>query len=1323
METKFRAITCIFFLTIVRALIFSAHVVACKDLHGHAKVTLKYPLYSGLEDESFQIIEGKPLGDYLAIGEAKLRSLFGIEGEDGINVRVNEIEVDRSELNHSISEFKIAENEDILIELILNEELDLKYRDKKLEGQMNFFGGKGEYNSRKQEGILFLGFSSMDDETLINSSNVPKAISVREKLPMTFGELKKVIESFVNPLEFSIESVTTVRNPEKDLIVEINGKDQDKISDLENGDLIRIKIRDLSSRTGENNVEINHEAENFRKDSFKRSEQGIQGNFPVMIIFSNRREVPNEVISLNEDSKVGDLLERLYKVKFPGTENTIISSENRIAIQNEQGREVDQMDDLELKEFIPEGVSVSENRPLLVYVTVFGSEDESKKDEYNESSIRQDLSEIFETKNEKEIDELILNINNQVKVIESDLEAIQDRKKGSDIPIVRFVNQEGMLEHEVKGDPSLITIASLYSQAQLVLNSRGKNERNCVLVYGDDNTVLDPNNHETISTLRGYFKGMRVTLREPRKVKAEILGYLSISKESDDNQINSKIVFTRNLEIPEIISVIDFLKMVYSNYSSELSKYLIIGIQKDLGNERLMEYLPAPKTPSSITYLTFHSEANDLSVLLEVIPTKSIEIMLMIPPNSVGEELSEKTEDSDSNDESLLEYRLKILSNTTIRELIESLIENKVLDKSISGKTVQIKDKATNAYLNSDYIIGYHMSGKGGGRKKELSKMIFVVEIIKKFNFNVTFYNYKGEELQIEPYQVNSRCDQSIKKLKEEIVSNGIKRGFSVDITQIGIGSGFDIGKEFKKIVYAILKDSDKVNNSGFVPNDDLRVYVLKENQEESENNEIQEFGNESQVKLENMRTDQSSKLEIPLSIENCPLNTMLEKRWFIVPMSLGLPIGELKELIDNIAMLGGMDFDLFGETEKGKIEFSEETESCLSLGITELGHLTAICNGKKSNRTNRKVELNKSVSQAIFDDICEDNGNSDKCNKPTGEMLDKLSSYKKDQVDVIFEENSAEEFSDEEIKERDEKNRESMELLRKIEKKIDQMEEEELNLKRNKKMVDKLIKKEALASSKTNLKEKELLKLLRDFLNVYVSKGTAGLGRFCRKQGPDKIEQLVAYISTSEGRKNSRKLAKKIVQRERRKKRGKRNPRRVFSSGKNVMLDVEYSIIPKIAQYSEFEEDSSSTYTTESESESSNLSRSEDEEKVYQARNVSGRKKKSLKSKAESFEKKYLNGDLDPVTNAQKKSKKRNGIIKAFKKIPVISPTLSFFYSRLSTKGRKKRRAKKYIKEIRKLEIQFRKKAYGYFQGQEYYQQGDEQSQEDNYLIHLMSY
>ncbi|KAJ1605641.1 hypothetical protein OIY81_3422 [Cryptosporidium canis] len=68
-----------------------------------------------------------------------------------------------------------------------------------------------------------------------------------------------------------------------------------------------------------------------------------------------------------------------------------------------------------------------------------------------------------------------------------------------------------------------------------------------------------------------------------------------------------------------------------------------------------------------------------------------------------------------------------------------------------------------------------------------------------------------------------------------------------------------------------------------------------------------------------------------------------------------------------------------------------------------------------------------------------------------------------------------------------------------------------------------------------------------------------------------------------------SRKVARRILDRMRR--RGRRTRVR---SDRNVMLDIEYSILPSIAQYSEYEDGSvSSDYST---SESTDSSHSEDE-------------------------------------------------------------------------------------------------------------------------------
>lgn len=1297
-ETKFKAIKYFFFLTIIRALTFELHVATCTDLHVGTKVVLKYPPYSGLESESFQTIEGKTLGDYVVVGETKLRSLLGIEDEDGVGLSVNEIEVDRGELSRPISEFKVAENEDIQVEFRLKEELNSQ--------------NKGGVNNvqEEREGLLILGFSSVDEDVTGQPARVPGAVTVRQRLPMSFGELRKIIEGFTVPGEFSVESVTVQRSPERELVAEMWDREEE-VADLVNGDLIRVKVRDL----GASGKEVRDE-DPWRIDPAEPEAERQEGLLPVMVIFSNRREVPSKLVNLSDNSKVGDLLEILYEMTFPGTEKTVISRASPISIQNEHGREVKQSVEARLRDFVPEEVVISKGRPFVLYVTVLSALEES-----NEG-----LSEIFEPKDEKELEEFMLN---EAKRLSSDLEAIQDKRRGSDAPIVRLVSREGRVEYEVRGDSSLITVASLYSLAQLVWGSKGHKERNCLLVFenkdgeGKD-AIIDPNNHETVSTLPRYRQGARVTMKELRTVKVEILVYLGTRKEQEGLRIDDKILFTKSVEVPEIVSVIDFLRLVYASYGGELSKYVVVGVQRDVGSEQLVEYLPIPRTPSSITYLTFYGEKEQVSIFIEVIPTRNIEIMLMIPSGFIGEQIFQDSGESSDSSEEYLEYRLKILSNTTIRELIESLIERKVLDKSISPSTVYVKDKATGTYLSDGYVIGHHSSeGQVWTKRKTCRTMVFVVEVLKRFYLSAIFYNVQGEELPIQSFQVSVKSGQNVQKLKKDIISKAEKQGALVEEQKVGIGSGLDIGKDFKKVVYTLLKDSDKVRDGGLLPNDELRVYVLGESQDQVRSRESPDTGGGQREteKVEDARIGQGPKLEIPLAIENCPLNTTLEKRWFIVTMDLGLPIGELKEMVVNIAMLKGVDFDLFGETERGRIELSEESESCSSLGITELGHLTAVCNGKMSDRGGgKKKELEKSLSQAIIDDICEDNRSSEKCSRPTGEVLDKLSSLSKKEADAVFEESSTNESSEEEIKEREEKNKESMKLLEMIESRIRELEEKELRSKKNRKMMDKLLKKEAVASSRGDLKQRELAKLLREFLTVYVSKGPAGLNRFCRKQGSERIEQLVMFISTNEGRNMSIKIAKRILEKERR--RGVRS--RINHQG--LLLDIEYSVIPRIAQYSENEDGSSSSEGSTGES-SSDSSQSEEEEgegntSTQRLKGEEGRRRRALsKSKVGGgLNKRYLNGDLDPVTKLKRKGKKKNRVIRALSKVPLLSPTISFLYSRLTSKGRKKRRAKKYVKEILELEIQFRRSAYGHFQDLDQSQEGGGGG---DYLADLMRY
>ncbi|KAJ1605643.1 signal peptide-containing protein [Cryptosporidium canis] len=788
---------------------------------------------------------------------------------------------------------------------------------------------------------------------------------------MVFRDLRGLLEGFAGPGEFVIESITTLRSPERELV----GSGEEEEVDLESGDLVRVRVRDLGP-----GASLGEEAVGSDGDGAP----GAGGDLPVMVVFSNRGEVPSRRMALGRDSTVRDLLGELHRITFPGTDRRVVSGGDRLAIQNEQGREVEQTGEARLEDFIPEGVDVSEGRPLVLYVTIISVAEERLGQQDEAGGVRQEVSEIFEPKDVKEIDEFILNVNNEVREIDSDLEAIQDGRRGADAPALRLVGQEGSVEYEVRGDSSLITTASLYSLAQFVWHSGGQTESGCLLSYegrqGGERVVVDPNSHETIGTLPGYYRGVRVGMRGLKPVAIEILVYLSVKGESE--QVEDKILFTRSLEVPEIISVTSFLRLVHSSCGGKLSKYTVVGIQKDAGDGRLVEYLPVPRTPSSTTYLTFYSEKQDLGIFLEVVPARSIEIMLLIPSSVTGEEISERSaEDTDSGEESLLEYRLKILSNTTVRELIQSLIENRVLDRSVSASTVYVRDKSSETYLSREFVIGQQSSEEGVGRKRMQGRMIFAVEIVKRLSLTALFYNSQGEELEMQPLQVSVGTSQSVLKLKREIVSKAKQQGVSLDEQRMGIGSGLDIGEEFKKVVYTILKDSDRVDESGLAPNDELRVYLLQEEREEPARREglDQEGGGEAGPGSGpgGLGGGRGPRLEIPLSIEKCSLNTMLERRWFIVPMDLGTPIGELKETIDGVAMLKGQDFDLFAETEKGRLELSQDAESCSSLGVTELGLLTAVCNGRRSDRAGGGVGSSRSVSQAIVDDICEDGGES----------------------------------------------------------------------------------------------------------------------------------------------------------------------------------------------------------------------------------------------------------------------------------------------------------------------------------------------------------
>ncbi|KAF7455969.1 hypothetical protein HWI79_3489 [Cryptosporidium felis] len=1222
------------------------------EVMGNSKVILKYPEYSGLEEETFEIQVGRTLGDYVSIGESKLKSLFGINLDAGIvRVRVNEVDLDESEFAHGISEFIVAKNEDVVVEFILSE---------------NF----GKDPERDQEGkektgkiVLLLSLVESSGE---GTEKLLKSVSASAKFPMTIGDLRLELERQIDFKKFSLESVTVFKNPGFELLGILKGPDPNEVLEVESGDIIKVKMKEINKKLDDDGRDL-----------------GSSGEFPIMIVFSNRRDIFNSMLRLKYDSTIGELIKKLHEISYPGTGAHVISLEDQFSIQNEQGREVIQDSEASLSEYIPEGLEISENRPLVLYVTVFGRQETIEKNDGVNS--REEMSEIFE-QNTEDMNEFMKNINTEIDRIEGEIGDIQ-KSRNADILWIEFADKERNLTFRTKNDPVITTFASVYSQAQLFWSTiKGGREKNCLLAYeGSEEEYLNPNDHDTLTNLSKVFgKELKLLMREPKKIMLEIQAYRSRPKGKNEENQEVELIRKLKLEIPEIISVSDFIRRLNSRYNSELSKYLIVGIQKKQDEGRVVEYLPVPRTPSSITYLTFFTE-NDSSLFLEVVPAKNVEIMMMIPEDFGGEEISKLSESSNSNEDTLTEYRLRILSNMSVRELVDSLIQGKVL-KGVSPKSVFIKDHITKEYLNREYILGHHATEAVEEGKKMKNKMIFELEVLKMMNLEVSFHYPQGEEYSIEPFQITVKPGKKIKKIKEQIAFHLSNLGITFSQDQFGIGSGFDIGGEFRKVVYSIVGENEKIDDCGFVPNEILRVYLLKGDIEKDEENGVQK-------KIGSSKAAEGPELEIPLSLENCPLNTMLERRWFIIPMSLDTSLKDLKDKIDEVAMLEGAEFDLFGETEKGKVELNQDTESFLSLGVSDLGHLTAVCNGKK-----RKVEKSKSGSQPEIPQICE-NPDSGKCNQQVGKQRESPATSG-GEPNVLLEYDSIDESYSEEVTSNQEQNKESLELLKKIEDKIAQLEEKELKLKRNRKMIEKLLKKEDAGSSKLELREKDLAKLIREFLTTYISKGTSGLKSFCRKQGSEKIEQLVVYISTPEGKEMARKIAKRIVDKEKRAKKKRRLP-----EDYNLVTEIEYTVLPRMALYSD--EDSDSSVFIESSNSDNPLSEEEwgpyHEEMVDRPRSKKRESKKSSGTgRKRGSANRSLNGDLEPITKIQKKNKKGSRLNRVFKRIPVVSPLISAIYSRLSTKGRKKRRALKYIREILELEIQFRKKAYEGFQAQE---------------------
>ncbi|KAH7649157.1 hypothetical protein FG379_003722, partial [Cryptosporidium bovis] len=1079
---------CLVFIFIKALTCFDNNYIDVTNVNkNNPKLVISYPEYTGLDPESYEINSETLLKDYITACESKLKNLFGLES-DNVSVIVNGFELNKDELSYPVESFIVSRNEDIRVNIeikTIGSFVEGKEKDK-IELQNRLIESKQGHldeshnlvdSDIEKEGILILRFVSYNNEELL-SSKVPASLTVKRKFPVTNRDLLVLISEIASPSEFLVESISTSKNENVNLLDYINEANQDNNSEVKSGDLLFIKLSEIGE--------------------YKEKMPLESGIIPVRIVFSNRN-IANQMFRFEDNTKMSEVMRNIFSIKDPETGKNLSSNYNNILVQNEEGMTIDTNSEDELKNQIPSGQTISESRPLVFFLTVLTSkltEDNYANNEYQDQDQDQDqdkLSEVFDTNN----------------VIEDEAFKTSARFLGENnekvgFPEILFVHDESGFEVKLKNDPTFTTFASLYSQAQLIwstINFESK-EKNCLLISkrsSIEEELLDPNKHETLITSHNYYNGMKLIMINPKRINVTVRIYI--------NKGNDELEFSKRLgvNVPEIISVKDFLMELNKKHGSVLSRYLIIGLQRKIDDDNLVEYLSDPKVPSTITYLSFTE--TDLSghyVLLEVERVKKIDILLLLPFEVSGEEITESVDEdshAEANKGAVVEYKLTILSNTSVKDLVNNIIRKKIL-KKIPFENVYIKDNNTKDYLKSDYIIGYHVfsttqneNGDDGvnkskirkGEKNNKSTMVFEISVLKYMELNISFYYPQGDGYSNENLHIRTKRNKTIKKLKEMILSKGVKKRLLDENLKIGVGSGYDLGNyEFNRVVYSVLNDNTKLVDSGISPTDDnVRVYVIEDKTENKVTvddglgfgglmiNKMGEGEKKRVSILDRIKQYKGTVLEVPLSLENCPLNTLLEKRWFVVPMTLDIPIGELKMIIDEVATLKGVEFSLFAETGRGRLELDQILESCSSLGITEIGLLNAVCHPETDLNTD-EGGLEKTLIQAIVEDRCIFGDSKAKC-----------------ELAKDVEEDIRENFGPEktEMDENEGMNK-SFGLLVKIDKKLKKLEDRELKMNKNKKIIEKMKKKDDSNYKHNLLSRDDLNELLKKFIKTYLEKG-----------------------------------------------------------------------------------------------------------------------------------------------------------------------------------------------------------------------------------------
>ncbi|OII78324.1 hypothetical protein cand_033820 [Cryptosporidium andersoni] len=1300
-------------------------------------VKFTYPSEVGLESNIIQANLDDPLSSIIEYGYKELGNVLGSDFRSYFNIYINMEQITADYQKFAIRNFLLPKESQLDINFTFTEEIknylisgndiesniNQKIPSTESEFKADVADDKGSFNNTSN-GVLIFRFLPINSDMIISPSELPSAVTVTCNFPLSFKELMNLIKQYTDNTGYLIESIGNKDKNGVNKLDEIQIKGEDTQASVRNGEILYIYVSNDPSRQLGGKITPNPDSpENFLNIS---PESEISNKIPVMISFSNFVNQTPEVFFISPNEDLSTLVEFIIKIKNLNNEKVSIT------FQDQTGT-VLRNNGVFLSEYLPKGAQFTTNSPFHIFVSIYKQDEnleglehiqniknkESVADKYEEGNLISETSmstpkdsekKQFSTSFNKEhpswIDESVSNI------------PINTSKELAIHSLVTFLYTEENVSLSIENDPAIATIASLYAQAQIFwasLKSK-KHKTNFALYFiskeDDKKELLNPNSQNLLISSTFFSQDIILELKPVKFVSVDIILHLVDSDEKEDPKFTNAVT----IKIPEIISVLDFLNMLYSSEPKIFSMIVVKGIEVQLGTDKVMEYLQFPDSPSPTTYINLvEAPKSSKNIVINVSLSRDIKVILLVNKQNLIGILEDSNKDLDESSDfteekqgkKYMKIKVKAKSGMTCKKFIDSFVKRQLISTDDPNDVFLQQPKSHN-YVRDNAILEHLFSLEDEGEQN----LTFIVKIIPKYSIKAEFQTPQGKKYPM-PVVINLQRITNLGTLQSAIKNKAIERGLISEKGNVVIASPMDIGEEYRKFVYSIPDIKNSVGLTGFVPGDIIRAILVPElelntNKNVGLNSKLQSPIENTNKKVPNpllaklFQTDGPS-FDIPLTIKNCPLNTLLEQRYFIAKVPLFINVNSLKLIVDDTASLGGIWFSLKLNTDKGNIDLINDNDMLSDLGFTETSILIADCKLDKATIEKSKTDISKkllkerSIAQVMVEDSCS-LGNSGLCDEPSGEILD-IALKHRSNLEQITDESPFDDISDENIQNRKKVNEETFRDFQKFFGLVKKYERKELSNPENKLLINSIIKKEIKDIKKNELSYKKIDNLLTKLLQKYALNDEKGILEFSETIEPEQLSQLFEYMDTPEGKSHIKKISKRLAN------------KLAGDKRKNLPIKDKSSIIySKARKLNSPSNENIKSYKRvpqKHELKSSKLLKggqmTEDDHlipNIQDSTESSGNLAPQIPIKR--FQSIYSNtgkSDLRIMNNFKKKKSKnlKSRVMRALKKIPFITSRFYNIYRRVTPSHRKKKkRAKKFVDLIKKYEMIFRERAYG---------------------------